>query len=1549
MVAKIESKISSEVKNTATSQVGRTTTQIPHEQETESNGGDKQRERAIQNPPITTQPIPNLSSSSSSLPIANVKVDTGTTSSMKDTGHSSLDTMQASLQGPGSNAAMKNGTSLCDKIITTQGNFVQNTSNNTIISLEACSLPQKTVQNVSLHQNGPNPIISQEHLSAEISVCPVPNVQQPVTRGTTFLADDMKSKKVISRVDVAPSTSPTQSQHNGPVPSKNTSLVAPIPSSTPKSSFSNTETEAATIHDDAVQKLRAPLVNKYGSFVHPTDTSLADARKRLQTALEQTRVLRSAFTDRVYEKYRVLLRPVPKSTDDILANIKADPIASNLALLEQSRIFKEEKETEKKQAHMLAAGTLVPGDIAATALSACSLETADQLAYIGAGLNLVILPEDNIDEHDIGLVSSGHRGPTNPETGQRVAGISAAAASAAEVLLDRVRRAGALRVDRQQQREIQRAPGDVSESGRVEPESLNPVFSRLHLISTGTVGSPTLLTELSATASLPVAAKTPKKSYNGNAVPPVLSSTNTGKNPKARSQVPTSSGNLLSLNPSSEEIPFGDVTLASTKALIFQGVGSTYQSRSQNRCRHPHPDSLGGQNSSVQSSGRMLGSADTNPLGYSVVDLPPISVGKERRFKKPVKIADRRAVSRDRVLTCLDSILTQFATSRKSGLVTNAKSNTESTSTKEGVISDDRHLSCETNRVSENHLHGKRCTTEIGLLRGMQHPLEEGTKLTDVNVVPLVDMSVPPVGCASWIAASMVIGGSGKGVADDRAVEPILAFSVLHALGLVRGTPISQQDQSQCSNMMRQIFFSSASSRNDHKINNSRWPAGSTKLEALCQRVTRKRCRFTETFFQASSVAETEVPPKRSKSIASAQEVPEVVIEEPRPKPTLVAGTADTVIALHGKLPIVATRPGDVLSIRGGGGEDQNDIDGSQASNARFAKIRNENPKVKAIEKKTDESPRQRENSTRNAPASPPHCKVLSSFPPISLKSHDSVRETLSLPPNQTASLVSSTFMTSPSSAYTPPRNGNAMMVAARQHQAAFAQRTVSQAIAASHERFHNSTAALHLQGSLQHAHLSRIPNHHGSMSEFFGGLHVTTQRSPFGNLSDWSQIDAANSVGLLPTHSSLAMELHQHAAMVNLSVDRAARAMLVREHQNAAVVAAAHRQAAVRASAGVSGFSPQQTVILMGQQGGPALFQSPSTRYSPNGTHQATATLSSPTAPLISQSVSLGAHLQALHRASGSRPGSSSSAVSGRTNFLSSTKERPNVGKCDMAVEYTINGNDVEAGHADDNLTKKRKMLEQPQSSPSSTHCRKGTLINAASTTSLVSNEAKPPTSSPETKKLRLAAVTTLPYQDSKNLEPDVEEASASIKADVPTEFTTKGIETILENVIVPPHDDTKETPDIQVPVTALTVGMNFSPPKTPDILSEEMVTNILEARIHIAAQNATADNARVLLDFIQAVGAAVPIPKALVAHPLKERLASSSFKGAAGSSCPSISREVGFCCVSCFSDAFFFCRLTSNSLIGYSSNCFDMALGSAQGELSASFFEKRSNRRGP
>ena len=76
--------------------------------------------------------------------------------------------------------------------------------------------------------------------------------------------------------------------------------------------------------EEALIQQRAPLNDRYAPFVAGEDTCLTDARRRLHTAISQTRQLRAAFTERVYGKYRVCLRP-PPVTNEVISNIESDP------------------------------------------------------------------------------------------------------------------------------------------------------------------------------------------------------------------------------------------------------------------------------------------------------------------------------------------------------------------------------------------------------------------------------------------------------------------------------------------------------------------------------------------------------------------------------------------------------------------------------------------------------------------------------------------------------------------------------------------------------------------------------------------------------------------------------------------------------------------------------------------------------------------------------------------------------------------------------------------------------------------------------------------------------------------------------------------------------------------------------------------------------------------------------------------------------------------------------------------------------------------------
>lgn len=237
------------------------------------------------------------------------------------------------------------------------------------------------------------------------------------------------------------------------------------------------------------KKFRTPLSDMYQPYIQPTDANLEDARKRLQTALEQTRTLRMAFTDRVYEKYKILLKlqSLALETKDIVDLINKDPKGYFESLTKDVDVMNAEKELEKKEACLINAQLTGGGvnndmcgssdgknpsissiandqpsklmiddhnapssgiDASETNITPSMLalfhgvENAEQLSWYTSGLSLVILPEDNLNEsyEQIEERQIKYRSPIDLETGCRVKDISPAAAVAGSVMLDRVRK-----------------------------------------------------------------------------------------------------------------------------------------------------------------------------------------------------------------------------------------------------------------------------------------------------------------------------------------------------------------------------------------------------------------------------------------------------------------------------------------------------------------------------------------------------------------------------------------------------------------------------------------------------------------------------------------------------------------------------------------------------------------------------------------------------------------------------------------------------------------------------------------------------------------------------------------------------------------------------------------------------------------------------------------------------------------------------------------------------------------------------------------------------
>jgi hypothetical protein len=193
---------------------------------------------------------------------------------------------------------------------------------------------------------------------------------------------------------------------------------------------------------------KSELEMKFAPYILPGEKSLDEARSRLKTAIEQTRLLRETFTERIYEKFRIVLKPVPKSSDPLFHDIHSNPKLAQQRLKQQISVLENEKEVEKKvsqQINLEFAAVNNTSDATAYLGGLPGVDNAEQLSWYGAGLSLVILPEDDANEAELVARGIKERSPIDPETGGKVKDISSAAAVAGAAMLDRVRKGSEIR------------------------------------------------------------------------------------------------------------------------------------------------------------------------------------------------------------------------------------------------------------------------------------------------------------------------------------------------------------------------------------------------------------------------------------------------------------------------------------------------------------------------------------------------------------------------------------------------------------------------------------------------------------------------------------------------------------------------------------------------------------------------------------------------------------------------------------------------------------------------------------------------------------------------------------------------------------------------------------------------------------------------------------------------------------------------------------------------------------------------------------------------
>ena len=416
-----------------------------------------------------------------------------------------------------------------------------------------------------------------------------------------------------------------------------------------------------TLHPstEELKRHRAPLMGKYKPYTTHSDTSLEDARKRLQVALDQTRQLRAAFTERLYGKYRICLQP-PAQTNDIINTIRNDPNDMYQKLQQEMDLINEDKTVERIESRKLDCDTatlLSTIPIAAHPSSSADLSThkklvdpsnpinasnnidnPEQYTYVTSGLSLVVLPEDDVPNKYVWMYKD--RGPINSKTGQKTRGISAAAATSGKIVLHRARQGKSERAELEKLSKIRLgqahnffdrhyyspAPSQSTEwhsgispatvlfgvSANIAPLKPSSVKEDSHLLQLPAQKITTKSTALrglvkAVEGKKSAATKRPTGASKSSSKVQVGQTPASAKAIRTKVQASMSLNTLLNLNPVNEELRTDTKYSAATLAMMELGVGSyqgpttQYHKNTPHRFKHPFPDSLGGRRRPVSS------------------------------------------------------------------------------------------------------------------------------------------------------------------------------------------------------------------------------------------------------------------------------------------------------------------------------------------------------------------------------------------------------------------------------------------------------------------------------------------------------------------------------------------------------------------------------------------------------------------------------------------------------------------------------------------------------------------------------------------------------------------------------------------------------------------------------------------------------------------------------------------------------------------------------------------------------------------------------------
>mmetsp|Transcript_8428 Transcript_8428/g.17538 ORF Transcript_8428/g.17538 Transcript_8428/m.17538 type:complete len:1129 (+) Transcript_8428:123-3509(+) len=716
-----------------------------------------------------------------------------------------------------------------------------------------------------------------------------PNVRNPGNaKATNRVVSSLHPviESTVTKTKAKPSMAATLSRQkppmglpssSNPVSTKKPLIINPSSSHTAANrsqatSASNSDIDESMISlgDDEVQRQRAPLTEKYNPYITHSDKSLEDARHRLQTALDQTRQLRAAFTERVYGKYRVCLQPPPQ-TPDIIKALTDNPSGMYRKLELERKLITNEKSLEKKEFQKInssdgsgvlpsstaSTSTNVPpapnstsaGSIGAsnnngaddkkatataTATAVSNPENSEKYFYVTSGLSLIVLPEDNISKIDMGMYRD--RAPVNPKTGQRVRGISAAAATSGKVMLERARQGKLARADREKRSQQQVG----QQAHNFFDRHYYSTSSKFHTMGTSagqtaatttTKQSPTSTARNpSSTMQKPKPKVPPQRSRGlnkaadgkktGGAKRTAAPKNNTkvpagqtaagAKAIRARVQTPMSVQTLLNLNPIHEELRTDTKYSAATLGMMERGVGTfqgpttQYHKNTPHRFKHPFPDSLGGRRRPVTRAG---GAVNSSTVSNDQLMLPPIPSVKECRRHKKISVLSRAEAGTTRATSSIRQILNQFTPSANKAAVT-----------------------VESNITQENSLFVRpkkqRRISEIGFVRGLYlNNLDEGRARKGI--------------------ATTSANGTESGNNDSVGIDSTLTLNVLKAVGLIKSS-ISNDSTSEKSAF--QTSLTSSLFKEIPSTDLGPYSESISKLKSLEHKLSTQKRSFTSAF-----------------------------------------------------------------------------------------------------------------------------------------------------------------------------------------------------------------------------------------------------------------------------------------------------------------------------------------------------------------------------------------------------------------------------------------------------------------------------------------------------------------------------------------------------------------------------------------------------------------------------------------------------------------------------------------------------------------------------